>query len=260
MSIIKSPEDIKKLKHSALILRSALHQLELNLKPGVTAAFLNQVVETFIYDHKAKPSFKSLYGFPHTLVTELNEVVVHGLSDEKTIIPENCIVSFDSGVCYDGLYSDMCLLFILGEVPDRVKKMKEITEKSLWAGIKQIKAGKKTGDIGFAVNKVIKDAGFGNVLDLGGHGLGYKPHDEPHITHSGKLGTGSRLFESQVIAIEPMVTLGSGAVDFIPDKETGWEVVISKEKVWSAHIEHTILVTKNGCEVLTDIPVDNLLI
>jgi methionyl aminopeptidase len=254
MSILKNQEDIEKIKHSALILRSALWQVEKNIKPGISACKLDKIVEEFIFDNKGRPSFKGLYGFPNTLITELNEEVVHGLSNEGKIIPENCVVSFDCGVEYQGLYSDMCILLSIGNITEEEKLLIQKTEESLWAGIKEVKAGKKTGDIGFAVNKVLEDAGLGNVLDLGGHGLGYKPHCDPHIIHKGKKGRGNRLFENQVIAIEPMVTLGSGQVDFVADKKTGWEVVVSKERVTSAHIEHTLLVTKEGCEVITDIP------
>lgn len=255
MSIIKNPEDVQKLKYSALVLRSALWQVEKNFKPGISAAKLDKIVEDFIQDHSARPAFKGLYGFPHSLITELNEEVVHGLSSPEKIIPENCIVSFDCGVEYQGLYSDMCVLLTLGELSTAEKKLVQKTEEALWAGIREVKAGKKTGDIGFAVNKVLTRAGLGNVLELGGHGLGYEAHCEPHIIHKGKRGKGKRLFENQVIAIEPMVTLGSGEVEFIIDKKTGWEVVVSKERVPAAHIEHTLLVTKTGCEVITDIKV-----
>jgi methionyl aminopeptidase len=259
MSIIKNQEDIEKLKKSALVLRSALFQVEKNIRPGISAAKLDLIVETFIRDHGGRPSFKGLYGFPNTLITELNEEVVHGLSNPEKIIPEKCVVSFDCGVEYQGLFSDMCILLSFGNISEDEKKLIEKTKESLWAGIAEVKAGKKTGDIGFAVNKVLKDAGLGNVLELGGHGLGYQAHCEPHITHKGKRGKGKRLFENQVIALEPMVTLGSGEVDFIRDPKTGWEVVVSKERVTSAHVEHTLLVTKNGCEVITDILPENML-
>ena len=142
MSIIKNQEDIQKIKHSALILRSALFQVEKNLKPGITADKLDIIVETFIRDNKGTPAFKGLYGFPNTLITELNEEVVHGLSNKEKIIPENCVVSFDCGVEYEGLYSDMCILLTLGKVTDQEKILVEKTKESLWAGIKEVKAGK----------------------------------------------------------------------------------------------------------------------
>jgi methionyl aminopeptidase len=253
MSIIKNSSDLEKLRYSCRILASCLKHIEKLVKPGVSAGELNKFALDFISKYEAKPSFLGLYGYPYALITELNEEVVHGMSSDDKILPETCVVSFDCGVNYKGLYSDMCILLTIGNVSPETKMLVEKTKEALWAGINEVKAGKKTGDIGYAVNKVIKGAGLGNVLDLGGHGLGYKPHDEPHITHAGQRGSGSRLFENQVIAIEPMVTLGSGEVDFVPVRGSGVDVVISKERVNSAHIEHTVIVTKKGYEVLTDI-------
>lgn len=259
MSIIKNNEDLEKIRYSARILASCLNYIQTLVKPGVVASYLDHKAEEFILDFKARPSFKGLYGFPNTLITEIGEVVVHGTSDSKTTIPENCVVSFDCGVIYEGLYSDMAVLMTVGEVSDDEKMLVEKTKEALWAGINVVKAGKKVGDIGFAVDSVLQKAGLGNVLDLGGHGLGYVAHDEPHITHAGKPGTGARLFENQVIAIEPMVTLGSGEVRFESIPGAKVEVVKSLEGVPSAHVEHTILVTKKGREVLTDISESELL-
>jgi len=254
MSILKT-QDIPTLKKSALILRSSLGLIEKNAKPGMNCAELDKMVETFICDHGAKPSFKGLYNFPNSLISEINEEVVHGLSTEDKIIPDNSIVSFDCGVEYKGVFSDMCILLTFGNLTESEKRLVETTKEALKAGIKEVKAGKKTGDIGAAVDAVISKNGFGNVLDLGGHGLGYAAHDEPHITHAGKRGKGKRLFENQVIAIEPMVTMGSGEVDFIKtNPKYDWETVVSAERVKAAHIEHTILITKKGHEVVTDIP------
>jgi methionyl aminopeptidase len=259
MSIIKNNSDLEKLKRSAKILASCLFHIEKIVKPGISAGKLNGFAIDFLKKYDAKPSFLGLYGYPYALITELNEEVVHGMSPDSKIIPETCVVSFDCGVNYQGLYSDMCILLTIGEVDSNTKILVEKTREALWAGIREVKAGKKTGDIGFAVDKVVKEAGLGNVLDLGGHGLGYKPHDEPHITHAGKRGTGSRLFENQVIAIEPMVTLGTGEVDFMKAPGSDLDIVVSKERVNSAHVEHTVLVTKKGYEVLTQISESDVL-
>jgi len=259
MSILKNPNHHKKIKHSAKILASALHQVRLAAKPGVSAGALDTIAETFIRDHGATPAFKGLYGFPDSIITEINEEVVHGLSSATKYIPDNSIVSFDCGVKYKGLYSDMCILMTFGELTPAEKLLVQKTEESLWAGIGAVRAGATVGDIGYAVNAVIEPAGLGNVTALGGHGLGYKPHTDPHITHKGRRGLGSQLVNNQVIAIEPMVTLGSGAVDFVKDPETGWEIIVSKERCKAAHIEHTILVTQDGHEVITDIPENEML-
>lgn len=259
VSIIKNDEDLQKLRHSCRILASTLHHVEKLVVPGVSAGKLNDFAETFIRDQHATPSFKGLYGYPYSLITELNEEVVHGMSPDDKIIPDKCVVSFDCGVIYEGLYSDMCILLTIGEVTPEVKFLAEKTKEALWAGIKQVKAGKRVGDIGAAVDRVIQNAGLGNVLDLGGHGLGYRAHDEPHIMHAGKPGSGARLFENMVIAIEPMVTLGSGEVIFEAIPGSGVELVRSADNTLGAHIEHTVLVTKKGYEVLTDIDESQIL-
>ena len=258
MSILKT-EDLPKLRYSGRILASCLDLVTKTAKPGISAGKLDKMAIEFIRDFGAEPSFLGLYGYPYALISEVNEEVVHGMSPDSKIIPDNCIVSFDCGVNYQGIFTDMCILLTLGQVSQQVQILKEKTKEAMWAGINQVKAGKRVGDIGYAVDKIVKEAKLGNVLDLGGHGLGYLPHDEPHITHAGKPKTGSRLFENQVIAIEPMVTLGSGKVDFIKPPESQLEVVVSRERVASAHIEHTILVTKKGREVITGIDQDQLL-
>lgn len=259
MSIIQNPQDLQKLRHSCRILASLMYHIRQKAAPGVSCGDLNDFAETFILDHGGKPSFKGLYGYPYTLISELNEEVVHGLSPKSKIIPEKAIISFDCGVNFDGLYSDMCILLSFGELTEKEKILVSKTEEALYAGIKQVKAGKRIGDIGNAVDTVIKSAGLGNVIELGGHGLGYKPHDHPHITHAGKPGTGPRLFENQVIAIEPMVSLGSGEVYFEEVNGSDLEIVKTLEGVPSAHIEHTVLVTKSGHEILTRIKQEEVL-
>lgn len=259
MSIIKNDHDLNNLRRSCLILASCLNMVRGQAKAGVSAGKLNDMAESFIRDHGATPSFKNLYGYPYTLITEVNDEVVHGMSPQSKILPDNSIISFDCGAIYEGMYSDMCILMTFGDIGKEGELLVQKTEESLWAGIKAVKAGKRVGDIGFAVDKVLQDAGLGNVLDLGGHGLGYKPHDAPHITHAGRPGTGPRLMENMVIAIEPMVTLGSGEVYFEPVPGSGIEIVKSVEGCMAAHIEHSVLVTKNGYEVLTDFAVEEML-
>jgi len=258
--IIKT-QDIPKLKHSARILASMMYHLKGMVKSGVSCGDLNDFAQEFITSHGAKPSFKGLYGYPYTLITEIDDEVVHGMSPKTKIIPDNCVISLDCGAIWEGMFSDMCILLTVGKVSADVEKLVQKTEESLWAGIRQVKAGKTVGDIGFAIDKVLKDAGLGNVLDLGGHGIGYKPHSDPHITHAGRAGKGSKLFENQCICIEPMVTLGSGKVKFVNEKNSdgSYEVVKSIEGVPAAHIEHQLLITKKGCEVITAIEKDQVL-
>jgi methionyl aminopeptidase len=260
MSIIRNKEDLDNLRHSARILGSCLYHVKNKAKAGVNAGDLNKFAIDFIRANDAEPAFLGLYGFPCALITEINEVIVHGLSTDDVVLPETCVVSFDCGVKYKNMYSDACVLTTIGDVSDDVKLLVQKTEEALWAGIKQVKSGKRTGDIGAAVDSVLRKAGIGNVLDLGGHGLGYKPHDDPFILHAGTPGRGDRLFENMVIAIEPMTIMGgSGKVIHkeIPGSQVGQ--VISANGNWGAHIEHTVLVTKNGHEVLTDIPAERII-
>jgi methionyl aminopeptidase len=260
MSIIKNAEDMKNIKHSARILASCLHHVLDRAKAGSNAGELNQFAIDFIRQNDAEPSFLGLYGFPHALITEINETIVHGLSGHDVIIPDKCVVSFDCGVKYKNMYSDMCRLTTIGEVSDEVKFLVQKTEESLWAGIKQVKAGRRTGDIGSAIDKVLREAKIGNVLDLGGHGLGYKPHDDPFILHAGMPNRGDRLFENMVIAIEPMTILGgSGKIIQKSIKNSEVTQIISANGNWGAHIEHMVLVTKTGYEVLTEIKEEDII-
>jgi methionyl aminopeptidase len=256
MSIIQTPEDLQNLRHSSLILASCLDLLGRTLQPGLKASELDKLADTFIRDHGGIPSFKGYQGYPYSLCLSVNQEVVHGLPSETKIIPDRGLVSLDLGVVYKGMYSDSAVTHQVGELTARQQDLVKITKQALWKGISVLKAGARLGDIGYEVDLEAKKAGFGNVLEFGGHGLGYQIHDDPFILHAGRRGKGSRLFENQVIAIEPMFTLGSGQVNI--SEEDGWTVA-TQDGSWSAHFEHTILITKKGYEVLTDVPKENLL-
>ena len=259
MSIIRTAEDIQNLRYSARILASLLYHVSQKAKPGVSAGDLNRFAIEFIRSYDAEPAFLGLYGYPDALITEVNEVVVHGLSTDDNIIPQRCIVSFDCGVKYNKMFSDACILLSFGELSERERLLVDKTRESLYAGIATVRAGSRVGDIGAAVDKVLQPHNLGNVTDLGGHGLGYVPHDDPFISHSAKAGTGSRLFENQVIAIEPMVTLGTGDIREVPIKGSKVTQILTPNGEWSAHIEHTVLVTKSGYEILTELKDGELL-
>jgi methionyl aminopeptidase len=252
MAIMKSTQDLEYLRHSSKILRACMYMLEDMLKPGITAYDLDQAAINFIRSHDAEPSFLGYNGFKYALCTSIDNEVVHGVSTKEKIIPQNGLVSLDLGVVYKGLYSDMAMTFIMGEVSEEVTRLVAKTKESMMNAAKAVKAGKRVGDIGFAAGKVAKDAGLGNVLELGGHGVGYAVHEEPFIMHSGIQGKGPRLFENQVIAIEPMLTLGKGDVDFDETNNDGW-TVRTLDGSLAAHWEHTVLVTKKGYEILTEL-------
>lgn len=252
MAIMKSTQDLETLRHSSKILRNTMYLLEDIIKPGMSAAELDQAAIENIRSLGGEPSFLGYSGYKYALCTSINNEVVHGVSSSDKIIPENGIVSLDCGVVYKGLFSDMAITIIMGEVDDKVKYLVEKTKESLYSAINSAKAGKRVGDLGFAAGEVAKKSGLGNVLELGGHGVGYAVHEEPFIMHSGIKGKGQRLFENQVIAIEPMLTLGTGDVDFDETAEDGWTVRTADGSL-AAHWEHTVLVTKYGSEALTDL-------
>jgi methionyl aminopeptidase len=251
MAIIQNNEEKYNLKHSCLILMSCYNMLSKEVKEGVQASKLNTLAETFIRDHGGVPSFLGYQGFKYSLIVSVNNEVVHGLPFPHKFIPEKALVSLDLGVIYKGMFSDSAKTYVVGDVGEKALKLIEGTQLALAKGIETIKAGCKVGDIGFAVDAVAKEYGLGNVLDLGGHGVGKAVHEEPYIANAGKKGKGATLFENQVVAIEPMFTLGSGEVDFDDTMEDGWTVTTT-DGSWAAHFEHTVMVTKKGHEILTE--------
>ena len=252
MAIMKSAQDLETLRHSAKILRSTMYLLEDMLEPGITAADLDKAAIEYIRAHDAEPSFLGYNGYKYALCTSLNDEVVHGVSSANKIIPKQGLVSLDLGVNYKGLFSDMAMTFILGQADSQVERLVAKTKESMFAAAGAVKAGKRVGDIGAAAGQVAQAAGLGNVLELGGHGVGYAVHEDPYIMHAGTPGKGARLFENQVIAIEPMLTLGSGDIEFDETHEDGW-TVRTLDGSLAAHWEHTVLVTKKGAEILTDL-------
>jgi methionyl aminopeptidase len=251
MAIMQNKQEKDDLKHSCLILMSCYNMIQKEVKEGVQASKLDKLAETFIRDHGGVPSFLGYQGFKYSMIVSLNEEVVHGLPTSQKYIPEKALVSLDMGVIYKGMFSDSAKTYVVGDVGAKALSLVEGTQEALAKGIAAIKDGCRVGDIGYAVDSVAKKYGFGNVLDLGGHGVGKAVHEEPYISNAGKQGKGARLFENQVVAIEPMFTLGSGDVSFDETKEDGW-TVRTIDGSWAAHFEHTVMVTKKGVEILTE--------
>ena len=260
MAILKSTDDLEKLRFSCKITASCLHHLRKMVKRGISAKVLDDFAHSFFLKHGAVPSFLNYRGlssrpFQFALCTSINEEIVHGFSSVDKIIPDNSVVGLDLGCNYEGLFSDAAVSVIVGDVSTEITMLVENTKKALWEGINTVRAGVRVGDIGFAVNRIAKKHKYGNVYELGGHGVGYSVHEDPFIPNQGQKGKGVRLFENQIICIEPMFNLGGDEVDFMND---GWTVK-SKDRSVSAHWEHEIIVTKNGCEVLTDIKDEDIL-
>jgi methionyl aminopeptidase len=263
MAIIQSSEDLKKLKYSCLILMSAFHHVSKHIKAGVACGVINDFADKFIRSYGAIPSFLNVDDsgskpYKYAVCISINDEVAHGIAPMDKIIPDNCILTLDMGANYQGLFSDSAMTYIVGEVDERTKKLVEVAKEAMWKGINKVKAGAKLGDIGFAIDSYVQKEGFGNVRVLGGHGVGYSVHEEPFVAHQGMPGKGQRLFENQVICIEPMITNGGHDVFFDDSNDDGW-TVRTKDKSWVAQFEHEVLVTKKGFEVLTEFDEKELL-
>jgi methionyl aminopeptidase len=263
MAIITNPEKLKNLKYSCRILMSAFHHAGNMIKAGVSCGDINDFVESFIRSYDAVPSFLN-YGsggigpFKYSVCISINDEVVHGIAPKDKIIPDNSLVKLDMGVNYKGMFSDSAKTYIVGKVDDRALKLVEVCEQALYKGINVVKAGAKVGDIGYAINTFVQEHGFGNVEDLGGHGVGIAVHEPPFIPHVGQRGKGPTLMENQVICIEPMLTMGSGDVTYDETRNDGWTVRTADGSL-AAHFEHELLITKKGFEILTQISENDIL-
>lgn len=254
MSYLKKPEDLDDLRYSCRILMSFLEVAKNSIQAGQDCGDWNDFCGDYIKHYKGKPSFLGHYNYKYNLCISINNEVVHGIAPKGKTIPNNSLVSFDCGVIYNALFSDSAYTYIVGEVSDEAKLMVETCKESLEAGIKVCKAGMKVRDISKAVDGVVSKTNFGNVVELGGHGVGYSVWDKPFILHKPEQHEDQKvsLFANKLICIEPMITLGSGEVDFDETDQDGWTVT-TKDGSLSCHFEHEILITKKGHEVLTDI-------
>lgn len=248
MIFYKTDEEIELIRESCLLVCKTLAHVAGMLKPGVTGLMLDKEAETFIRDHKATPAFKGYRDFPASLCISLNEAVVHGIPSNREF-KETDIISIDCGTCLAGYYGDAAYTFALSGVSDVVMQLLEVTNTSLYKGIEQAVVGKRIGDIGFAVQDYCERVyGYGIVRELVGHGVGRSLHEEPDVPNYGRRGQGPKILEGLVIAIEPMVNMGTK--DVIQEND-GWTIV-SKDRKPSAHFEHTIAVRKNKPDILSD--------
>lgn len=246
MISIKSEKEIELLKIAGEIIGKTHHYLEPYLKPGITTRELDQLANDFIISCGATPSFKGLYGFPGTICISLNDEVVHGIASERTL-EEGDIIKLDIGACYQGYHGDSAWSYPVGKVSLVNQDLLRHTEEALMAGLNTIHDGSYIGDIGEAVSNVAKKYHLGVVKELVGHGVGSSVHEEPDVPNYGKRKTGPILKEGMVIAVEPMLNLGTAKVFILEDD---WTIVTGDGRN-SAHFEHTVLVTKDGYMILT---------
>jgi methionyl aminopeptidase len=234
------------IKQSADILGRAHGEVAKYVKEGVKTSFLDKIAEEYIRDHQAVPSFKGYNGFPASLCISVNEVVVHGFPSDYEL-KDGDIISVDCGVFHQGFHSDSAYTYPIGEVSPSVIALLKATRDSLYLGIEQAKAGNRIGDIGYSVQKFVEAKGYTVVRELVGHGLGRKLHEAPEVPNYGKKGSGPLLKAGMVIAIEPMINLGTRN---IVQERDGWTIRTADRKP-SAHYEHTVAIFENKTEVLT---------
>ncbi|MFA5603928.1 MAG: type I methionyl aminopeptidase [Bacilli bacterium] len=246
MISIKTPYEIELMEIAGRIVGETHRHLETYIKPGITTKKLDELAYNFIIKSGAIPSFKDYDGFPASICTSINEEVVHGIPSDRKL-KNGDIISIDIGACYKGYHGDSAWTYPVGEISSEKKMLLEHTEQSLYEGLAVIKAGARVGDIGYAISKYIKKFNLGVVRELVGHGVGSQLHEMPDVPNYGVQGTGPILKEGMVIAVEPMINLGTREV-FIGDDE--WTVVTGDDSP-SAHFEHTVLVTKEGFKILT---------
>ena len=246
MISIKTDHEIELLKHAGHIVWLTHQHLKPYIKPGVTTKELDKLAYDFIISQDATPSFLNYNGFPASICTSINEEVVHGIPSNRKL-KNGDIISIDIGACYHGYHGDSAWSYSVGDISDKKKYLLEHTEKALFQGLKEIKAGVKLGDIGYAIESYAHKHKLGVVEELVGHGVGTHLHEEPDVPNYGKKGTGITLKENMVIAVEPMLNLGTKEVFMLDDD---WTIITGDNKP-SAHFEHTIVVRKNGYEILT---------
>jgi len=244
--ILKKIEEIKKIRDSAQLVSKTLGVMAKEIKPGVDSLYLDKIAEEFILDNGAKPGFKGYNNFPNTLCVSVNNQVVHGIPCNKPL-DNGDIISIDCGVIKDGYYGDHAFTFKVGEVSEKIEKLLNVTKESLYAGIGNMIINKRVGDIGNAIQNFINKHGYGIVRELVGHGLGKNLHEEPEIPNYGRSGTGKILKEGLVLAIEPMINMGSEKIKLEND---GWTFVTQDGSV-SAHFEHNIAIINGIPEILS---------
>lgn len=246
MIFFKTEDEIALLRLSNKLVAQTLGEVAKHIKPGVSTLELDKVAEKFIRDNGGIPAFLNYHGFPNTLCTSVNDQVVHGIPSKRPLV-EGDIVSVDVGVLMNEFYGDSAYTFAVGSVSDEAKKLLEVTKASLYKGIEASVAGHRLGDIGSAIQTYCESHNYTVVREMVGHGIGRNLHEAPEVPNYGKRGSGLLLKEGMVIAIEPMINAGRRN---IIQESDGWTIRTIDKKL-SAHFEHSIVIRKNGAEVLS---------
>ena len=232
---IKTLEQLEMMRDAAQVVSRTLGLMAKEVKPGVTTKYLDKIAEEYIRSQGALPGFLGLYGFPNTLCMSPNAQVVHGIPNDRPL-EEGDIISIDCGSIKHGFYGDHAYTFEVGEVSPEVKKLLQVTKESLYVGIRQFRRGNRVGDVGYAIQKYCEAHGYGVVRELVGHGVGRKMHEDPEMPNYGKRGDGKKFKDGMVVAIEPMINMGTHRTKHLKD---GWTILTADGKP-SAHFEHEV--------------------
>lgn len=246
MIYYKTSDEVRIIKQGAQILGKAHGEVAKYIKEGVKTSFLDKIAEEYIRDNSGVPSFKGYNGFPSALCISVNEVVVHGFPSGY-VLKDGDIISVDCGVFHQGFHSDSAYTYPVGEVSPQVLSLLNATKESLYLGIEKAVFGNRIGDIGYTIQKYVEARGYTVVRELVGHGLGRNLHETPEVPNYGKKGSGPLLKSGMVIAIEPMINLGTRN---IVQERDGWTIRTADRKV-SAHYEHTVAIFEDRTEILT---------
>ncbi len=245
---LKTGEEMDRIARGGAIIAALYREMEQRIQAGVSTGELDRFAEEFIRSHEgAEPAFKGLYGFPGSICASVNEEVVHGIPSDERVLKEGDILSLDTGVRLDGWCSDSAWTFPVGELAPATARLLEVTEEALERAIAAARPGKHVGDIGHAVEEAVRGTGFAIIRDLVGHGIGRKVHEEPQVPNRGKPGSGPVLEAGLVLAIEPMIAVGTWRIRTLSDR---WTVTTTDRRP-SAHFEHTVGVTEEGPRILT---------
>ena len=247
MISIKSSKQIDKMRESCKLTKELFLILEDKIKPGITTKELDTIAYEFYKKHGATPNFLNYNGYPATICASLNDEVVHGIPSHKTVLRDGDIISIDMGCILDGWHSDAARTFGVGKITDEAQKLIDDTRQSFFEGISVLKHGVKLGDVSHTIQTFLEERGYGVVRDLVGHGIGRELHESPEVPNFGTAGRGVRLAAGMTLAIEPMVTAGNYRVGVLDDD---WTVVTADGSL-AAHYENTVVITRDGCEILT---------
>lgn len=247
MITIKTPEQIEYMREAGKIVAEVLDLMEKNVKPGVSTAELDKIAHDYIISRGAKPSFLHYQGFPASICASIDDVVVHGIPNKRTILREGQIIGIDVGAVKNGYHGDAARTFLVGNVSEEKKKLVEVTKQCFFEGIKGLKEGSRLGDIGARIQRYAEKHGYSVVREMVGHGIGTHLHEDPSVCNYGTEGTGIKLKAGMTLAIEPMINMGSYRI-----KLNGWDCRTIDGQP-SAHYENTVLIKSDSVEILTKI-------